>query len=324
MPHFKCFVTGGAGFIGSHISRRLVELGHEVICLDNFDDYYDCRIKEDNVRPLLAYSNYQLVRGSILDNKILGKCVKDVDFIFHNAARPGIRESLKNPLRTHDVNATGTLMVLEAARAANVKKVIYASSSSVYGNVDKFPILETSLTKPISPYGASKLCGENYCGIYREIYGLKTVSLRYFTVFGQGIRPDLAISIFTRKALSGEDIDIFGDGNKSRDFTYIDNVVDANLLAMTRGSGVYNIGGGKGITIGELAQNIIRLTGSASKINYGKDVPGDVEHTLAGIGKAKLDLGYEPRVDIVEGLKRYVDSMVKSIAAGALVEKGRV
>jgi UDP-glucose 4-epimerase len=153
MPHFKCLVTGGAGFIGSHISRRLVELGHEVTCLDNFDDYYDSRIKEDNVRPLLAYSNYHLFRGSILNKEDLGKCVMDVDFIFHNAARPGIRESLKNPVHTHNVNATGTLMVLEAARAANVKKVIYASSSSVYGNVNEFPIRETSRAKPISTYG---------------------------------------------------------------------------------------------------------------------------------------------------------------------------
>jgi UDP-glucose 4-epimerase len=324
MPHFKCLVTGGAGFIGSHISRRLVESGHEVTCIDNFDDYYDSRIKEDNVQPMLAYSNYNLFRGSILDKEGLSKCVKDVDFIFHNAARPGIRESLKNPVHTHDVNATGTLMVLEAARAANVKKLIYASSSSVYGNVDKFPIRETSATRPISPYGASKLCAENYCEIYREIYGLKTVSLRYFTVFGPGIRPDLAISIFTRKALAGADISIFGDGNKSRDFTYVDNVVVANVLAMARGSGVYNIGGGNGITIGELARNIINLTGSTSKVNYGRDVPGDVERTLANIGKAKLELGYVPRVDIVEGLKKYVGFVSKNEASGASAEKVRI
>jgi UDP-glucose 4-epimerase len=215
-------------------------------------------------------------------------------------------------------------MVLEAARAANVKKVIYASSSSVYGNVNEFPIRETSRAKPISPYGASKLCAENYCEIYREIYGMKTVSLRYFTVFGPSIRPDLAIFIFTHKALAGEKIDIFGNGNKSRDFTYIDNVVDANLLAMARGSGVYNIGGGKGITIAELARNIIHLTGSASKINYSKDVPGDVERTLADIGKAKLELGYVPRIDIMEGLKRYVYSASKSATSDASSEKGRV
>ncbi|AFC99389.1 putative UDP-glucose 4-epimerase [Methanocella conradii HZ254] len=307
MSHFKCLVTGGAGFIGSHISRRLVELGHEVICLDNFDDYYDNRLKEDNIRPLLACSNYRLVRGSILDEKILEECIKDIDFIFHNAARPGIRESIKNPMLTHEVNTTGTLRVLEAALAANVKKVIYASSSSVYGNVDQFPLKETSPTRPISPYGASKLCAENYCEIYREVYGLKTISLRYFTVFGPGIRPDLAISIFTRKALAGEDIDIFGDGNKSRDFTYIDNVIDANILAMTRGMGVYNIGGGHSITIDELARSIIRLTSSSSKIIYGKNVPGDVERTMADIDKARRELGYMPKVDVTEGLKKYID-----------------
>jgi UDP-glucose 4-epimerase len=153
---------------------------------------------------------------------------------------------------------------------------------------------------------------------------MKTVSLRYFTVFGPSIRPDLAIFLFTHKALAGEKIDIFGNGNKSRDFTYIDNVVDANLLAMARGSGVYNIGGGKGITIAELARNIIHLTGSASKINYSKDVPGDVERTLADIGKAKLELGYVPRIDIMEGLKRYVYSASKSATSDASSEKGRV
>lgn len=300
-------MTGGAGFIGSHIAGRLLELGHDVVCIDNFDDYYDASIKEENVRPLLEREGFKLIWGSILDKKAINSCVKGADYVFHNAARPGIRESVKHPLLTHDVNATGTMMVLEAARAANVKKIIYASSSSVYGNVESLPIKETAPTKPISPYGASKLCGENYCEVYRSIYGLNTVSLRYFTVFGPGIRPDLAISIFTRKALAGEDIDIFGNGNKSRDFTYIDNVVDANMLAMAKGSGVYNIGGGKGFTINELAWTIIELTGSNSKINHGNDMLGDMEHTLADISRAKLELGYIPRVDITEGLKKYVD-----------------
>lgn len=282
-------------------------MGNLVICLDNFDDYYDISVKRANVRPFLDDPNFSLINGSILDRKVLERCMMGADYVFHHAAQAGVRISVMSPMKSHEVNTTGTLMVLEAARKAGVRKVIYASSSSVYGKSKYLPLDEGHPTNPISPYAASKLCAENYCEIYRSIHGLDTVSLRYFTVFGPRMRPDLAISIFTRNALAGKGIHIFGDGSKSRDFTYIDNIVDANMRAMARGSGIYNIGGGRGVTICELAEAIVEMTGSSSKINYGKDAPGDMEHTLANITRAEQELDYRPKISIIEGLKKYID-----------------
>lgn len=319
----KCLVTGGAGFIGSHIIGKLIDLGHDVICLDNFDDYYDVSLKEKNISPFLDNPGFTLVRGSILNKKTLRRYTKEVDYIFHEAAQAGISESIKNPLKAHIINTTGTLNILETARDTGVKKVINASSSSVYGKAIYYPLDEKHPTQPISPYGISKLCAENYCEIYRKLYGMNTVSLRYFTVFGPRMRPDLAISIFAHRAIAGQDIDIFGDGNKSRDFTYIDNIIDANIKAMSHGSGIYNIGGGRGITIKELAEKIIDITKSSSRINFKDNAPGDMEHTLASTTRAKTDLGYEPSIDIGEGLKRYVDHVHVSSFSNAVIEQDK-
>lgn len=307
MSSSNCLVTGGAGFIGSHLIGKLLGSGHRVVCLDNFDDYYDVSIKKANIHQFLSDPDFTLVHGDILDREVLGRCVSGADHIFHLAGRPGVRASIEEPLRAQEVNATGTLLILDMARNNGVKKVIFASSSSVYGIAVRLPLAESDATHPLSPYAASKLCAENYCEIYRSIYGLDTVSLRYFTVFGPRMRPDLAISIFTRSALAGKDIVIFGDGGKSRDFTYIDNVVDANVRAMDHGSGIYNIGGSQGITIGELAKAIVEMTGSSSRIKFQEDAAGDMEHTLADITKARDELGYRPSVDIREGLERYID-----------------
>jgi len=189
---------------------------------------------------------------------------------------------------------------------SDVKKFINASSSSVYGKIVYLPLDEEHPTSPISPYGASKLAAEHYCRIIREIYGLKTVSLRLFTVYGPRMRPDLAISIFTRRALRGEPIEIFGDGNYTRDFTYISDVIEAYILAMNKGGGVYNIGGGRRITVNELATKIIEITGSKSKIVYTTPKKGDVEHTWANTEKAKRELGWYPKVDINEGLRMFI------------------
>lgn len=306
----NCLVTGGAGFIGSHIIAKLIELGYNVTCYDSFDDYYDVSLKEENIRPFFQTPGFKLVRSSILNIKDLNRAMKGVDYVFHNAARAGVRESVRNPMKSLLANAMGTLRVLEAAHKAGVRKVIYSSSSSVYGKTQYLPISEFHPARPISPYGASKLCAENYCEIFRDIYGLDTVSLRYFTVYGPRMRPDLAISIFTRKALAGEDIDIFGNGHKSRDFTYIDDVVKANELAMSRGSGIYNIGNGESITINGLASAIIELAGSKSRVKHKADMPGDMEHTRADIARARDGLGYRPRVNIREGLRMYIDHMM--------------
>lgn len=301
----RCLVTGGAGFIGSHLCECLLHKG-EVVCLDNFDPYYSPQVKKKNIKSLLQHPDFKLVEGSILDKQLLPGLFEGVDYVFHNAAQAGVRVSVENPAKTHEVNATGMLNVLEAAVDSGVKKVINASSSSVYGKVSYLPFDEKHPNFPVSPYGVSKLAAEHYCRVFNEIYGLETISLRYFTVFGPRMRPDLAINIFTRKALNNEPIEIFGDGKKTRDFTYIDNVVEANMLAMGHGSGIYNIGGGVRVNINELAEKIVAIVGSESKIIYSKAVKGDAEHTWADVSKARKELGYLPRIGLDEGLKRYV------------------
>jgi len=208
-------------------------------------------------------------------------------------------------MKPHEVNATGTLNLLEAARDSGVEKIINASSSSIYGTVEYLPFDESHPRRPVSPYGVSKLAAEEYCRVFSELYGLKTVSLRYFTVYGPRMRPDLAISIFTRKALANEPITIFGDGTKTRDFTYIEDIVRANLIAMQKGEGPYNIGGGHRVSIQTLAEKIIEITGSASEIRYADTVKGDAEHTFADTKQAERDLGWRPQVSLEEGLRRY-------------------
>lgn len=298
-------VTGGAGFIGSHIIERLLG-SHEVICLDNFDAYYNVEFKKKNIEPFLANENFKLVEGSILDKSLLRELIEGVEYIFHNAAQPGVRASVNDPLKAHEVNATGTLNILKAALDSDVRKVINASSSSVYGEVMYLPFDEKHPSRPVSPYGVSKLAAEHYCRVFQEVYGLNTVSLRYFTVFGPHMRPDLAINIFIRRALKNEPIEIFGDGEKTRDFTYINNIVEANLLAMKKGKGEYNIGSGKRISVNDLAKKIISLTGSSSKIIHRDSVQGDAMHTWADIEKARKELGYRPEIDLDEGLEKFL------------------
>ncbi|MDD4254479.1 MAG: SDR family oxidoreductase [Methanofollis sp.] len=301
----RALVTGGAGFIGSHIIARLLGEGHEVVCLDNFDPYYDPAVKRENIAPFASDMNFTPVEGDIRDSRLLAQVLEDVDYVFHEAAQAGVRISVDDPIKPHEVNATGTLTLLLAARDAGVRKVIYASSSSVYGTVKYLPFDEYHPTLPVSPYGVSKLMAEHYCRAFDDLYDLPTCSLRYFTVYGPRMRPDLAISIFTRHALKNEPITIFGDGEKTRDFTYIDDIVDANIIAMTKGKGVYNIGGGHRVSIQTLAEKIIEITGSASETRYAEAVKGDAEHTFAGTEKAKRELGWAPQTTLEEGLKRY-------------------
>lgn len=299
-------VTGGAGFIGSHLVARLLSDGHEVVCLDNFDPYYDPGIKRKNIAQFALENRFTLVEGSILNERVLQDCFDGVDYVFHEAAQAGVRTSIEDPLKAHEVNATGTLRLLEAAVDSNAKKVVYASSSSVYGTVKYLPFDEEHPTLPVSPYGVSKLSAEHYCRVFDAVYGLKTVSLRYFTVYGPSMRPDLAISIFTRKALAGEDLEIFGTGKKTRDFTYIDDVIDANISAMRSGRGSYNIGSGKRTSIQSLADKIIEATGGKSKSINSPDAIGDAEHTWADVARARKELGWEAKIELNEGLRRYV------------------
>ena len=301
-------ITGGAGFIGSHlIEHFLHNTEYDIKCLDNFNNYYDPLVKKANIQPLLTNPRFTLIKGDIRDGTLIKNVIKDVEYIFHEAAQAGVRISIQNPQNTHDINASGTLNLLCAAIDADVKKFINASSSSVYGHVNYLPFDEKHPTFPVSPYGVSKLMAEHYCRVFQELHGLKTCSLRYFTVYGPRMRPDLAIHIFTRNALRGEPITIFGDGKKTRDFTYVDDVVNANILAMEKGIGEYNIGGGHHISIQELAEEIIRINASASGIHYEKPVKGDAEHTFANTKKAKTELDWYPKVTLEEGLKRYAE-----------------
>ncbi|AKB86166.1 UDP-glucose 4-epimerase [Methanococcoides methylutens MM1] len=277
-----------------------------VVCLDNFDSYYDPQVKRKNIETFMDNPNFELVEGNILDKQLLYDLFEDVDYVFHNAAQAGVRISVDNPSKSHSANATGTLNILETAVKAGVKKVINASSSSVYGKVSYLPFDENHPNLPVSPYGASKLIAEHYCRVFNELHDLDTISLRYFTVFGPRMRPDLAINIFTKKALNNETIEIFGDGSKTRDFTFIDNVVDANIRAMKNGIGEYNIGGGERISIRELAEKIVSITDSESEIIYSDSMKGDAEHTWSDVSKASRDLGYSPKIGLEEGLKRYV------------------
>ena len=288
-----------------------MEMG-KVVCLDNFDPYYSPQIKRKNIEPLMQHPNFELVEGNILDSDLLSRFFADVDYVLHNAAQAGVRASVEAPLKTHEVNATGTLNVLKAAVDSGVRKVINASSSSVYGKVSYLPFDEDHPNVPISPYGASKLVAEHYCRVFSELHDLETVSLRYFTVFGPRMRPDLAINIFTGKALNNEPIEIFGDGEKTRDFTFIDNIIDANLRAIERGSSVYNIGGGERVSINDLAEKIVAIVGSESKIIYSESVKGDAEHTWSDVSKARRELGYEPGIGLDEGLERYVEWYIEA------------
>ncbi len=302
-------VTGGAGFIGSHICERLLKEGYGVICLDNFDPYYAPHLKRNNIEALLGDKKFKLIEGDIRDHELVRDIInQDADYVFHYAAQAGVRASVQNPLKAHEVNATGTLSILQACLNSSVKKIINASSSSVYGKVEYLPLDENHPKTPVSPYAVSKLMAEHYCRVFAEVYGLKIISLRLFTVYGPRMRPDLAISIFTQRALGNKTIQIFGDGTKTRDFTYIDDVIEANLLAMRQAdSGVYNIGSGSRTSIGELARRIIEVTGARAKVVYANPQIGDAEHTWAKVDKAKQELGWEPQISLEQGLERFVD-----------------
>lgn len=308
MENIRCLITGGAGFIGSNLVDRLLSENHEVVVLDNFDGFYEEKMQ--NLESSLQNPQFTLLKGDILDTELLKKSMVDVDVVFHKAALGGVRKSVLDPIKTHLVNTTGTLNVLMAAKDSEVKKVIYASSSSIYGSIDKLPQLESQQTVPLSPYGVSKLSAERYCISFYKIYGLKTVSLRYFTVYGPRQRRDMAIRIFVDQILNKNQPVIFGDGTQTRDFTNILDVVDANMLAMKNNNGdggVFNIGSGKNISINKLIKLILKLMNSKIKPVYESKKLGDVNHTLADISKSKKILNWEIKVSLEKGLKEFID-----------------
>jgi UDP-glucose 4-epimerase len=306
----KILITGGAGFIGSHLAVGLARLDHDVTILDNLDPYYAVDIKRKNLDIVLKSGNCRFVEGDILDQEKLGSLVKEAEYVYHEAAQPGVRASVENPHKPNEVNVRGTLNVLEAARKSDVNRVINASSSSVYGKVEYLPFDEKHPTQPLAPYGVSKLVAEHYCRVYHELFGLPTVSLRYFTVYGPRMRPDLAIPIFTRALTKGERPTIFGNGDQTRDLTFVDDIIAANILLLENHGAdgrILNVGGGKRITVNQLFGHLKEITGSDIEPIYTDEMKGDAKHTLSNIGLAGELIGYKPETTIEEGLRKFYE-----------------
>ncbi|MGI9167309.1 MAG: SDR family oxidoreductase [Pyrinomonadaceae bacterium] len=301
-------VTGGAGFVGSHIASALVTSGARVRIIDDLSTGYRENITEIG-------GDIDFVQGSLADESLLNKALEDVELVFHEAAIPSVPRSVENPRQTHVASVDATFSLLLAARDKKVRRVVYAASSSVYGDQPTLPKSETMLPDPLSPYAVAKLVGEYYCQVFTRVYKLETVSLRYFNVFGPRQDPSSqysgVISRFIAALLSGQTPVIYGDGEQSRDFTYVDNVVQANLKAAQTSKGVgsvINIANGQRITLNELLGELKDLTGRAS-VNavYEDSRPGDVLHSLADISRARELLGFEPQVGLREGLRRTMD-----------------
>jgi UDP-glucose 4-epimerase len=307
-------VTGGAGFIGSHIAEALLKAQHMVVTLDPLDPYYDVGIKEHNLDRCrnVGGDRFTFVDGSVTDRELVTEVIAqhDVDIIYHEAAQAGVRTSVENPQKPHEINTTGLLNVLTAAEAYGVERLINASSSSVYGKPDYLPYDEQHRNYPQSPYGVTKLAAEHYCKVFDSLYQLSTVSLRYFTVYGPRMRPNMAISNFVSRCLNDEPPIIYGDGEQTRDFTYIDDVIAANLglLETDAADGeVMNIGSTGNISINELATYVLDETRVEAGTQYEPSKEADARHTHADVSKARELIGYEPTVSIRDGVSRFID-----------------
>jgi nucleoside-diphosphate-sugar epimerase len=301
-----CLVTGGAGFIGSHLVEALLKINYQVRVLDNF-----MTGKRQNISSLL--SHIQLIEGDLRDFETVRKAAEAVDFIFHLGALPSVPRSIQDPITSNEVNIQGTLHVLEAARQMRVKRVIFSSSSSVYGDSPLLPKREDAVPNPLSPYAVTKLAGEYYCKVYYKIHGLETVCLRYFNVFGPKQDPTsqyaAAIPRFINALLINKPPLVYGDGEQSRDFTYVDNVVQANILAIKAPEApgkILNIAYGKRITVNELIKTLNAILGKNIQPVYESSRPGDIRHSLADISQARRILGFSPTVNLEEGLRRAV------------------
>ena len=311
----KHLITGAAGFIGSNLAKKLLAAGEEVIGIDCFTDYYFRDLKEKNIETLLDNSNFTFIEKDLLKTD-LQKLLKDIDYVYHQAAQAGVRSSWGEDFEIYNQNnILLTQKLLEAAKGSSrLKKFVYASSSSVYGDTDQLPMQEDNRLQPVSPYGVSKLAGENLAYLYYKNFKVPAVSLRYFTVYGEGQRPDMAFHIFIKAFLTGGEINIFGDGRQSRNFTYVGDIARANILAAKKAPAgeIINIGGsGRGIVLNETLDLIKELTNCETEINYTEKVKGDVKHTSADTSKAEKLLGYQPRVSFEEGLKREVEWLQK-------------
>jgi len=309
----RALVTGGGGFIGSHLVERLLSDGHEVCVLDNF-----ATGRRENLVPVAEH--VRVIEGDVQSYERAHAAVLGCEVVFHQAALPSVPRSIQDPLTTNAVNVIGTLNVLLAARDAGVRRVVFASSSSVYGANRQLPKQETMAPAPMSPYAVGKLAGEGYCRSFDEVYGLETLVLRYFNVFGPRQDPlsqySAVIPNFITAALSGESPIVFGDGAQSRDFTYVDNVVEANLLAMdaaVAGGTVLNIASGKRTSLLEVLGVLGQLTGRTIQPKHGEARPGEVPHSHANVEQARMFLGFFPRTTFDDGLARTVEFFAREV-----------
>jgi UDP-glucuronate 4-epimerase len=305
-------VTGGAGFIGSHLTEALVRDGREVVVLDNFDDFYQPDVKRRNLEPMKGRPGYFLVEGDIRDEAIVEKvfATHPVSVVVHLAARAGVRPSIEQPVLYADVNVTGTSVLLEACRRHGIAKFIFGSSSSVYGNNSKLPFSEKDdVDRPISPYAATKRAGELLCATYHELYRLNVFALRFFTVYGPRQRPEMAIHKFTRLIDRGLPVPRFGDGSTRRDYTYISDIINGVLRAIERVQGfeIINLGGSVTTRLDELIAQLEKHLNQKAIIENEPAQPGDVVATYADVEKARRLLGFEPEIRPDEGIGRFVD-----------------
>jgi UDP-glucuronate 4-epimerase len=305
-------VTGGAGFIGSHVCEKLISFGHRVICVDNFNDYYNPQIKESNISGIRTPWNFTLFRNDILKNDLLEYIFlnNSIDIVIHLAARAGVRPSIANARLYEEVNVLGTINLLECCKKFGVDRFVFASSSSVYGGNKKVPFSEDdNVDHPVSPYAATKKAGELICYTYSHLFDMNIFCYRFFTVYGPRQRPEMAINKFTGLVLSGKPIDIYGDGLSSRDYTYIDDVADtvAGNLENIKGYEIFNLGNSRPVKLVELIGLIESASGKKAIINRMDFQPGDVQTTFADITKAKKMLRYNPATPIESGISKFVE-----------------
>jgi len=313
----RCLVTGVAGFIGSHLAQRLLADGHQVCGIDAFIEHYPRQVKERNLAGLRSWKNFTFVEGNLLDI-YLYPLLEGVEWIFHQAAQAGVRTSWGHEFgRYVECNVLATQRLLEVAlRATSLRRFVFASSSSVYGDAITLPVSETtSIPQPLSPYGVTKLAAEHLCALYQRNFGLPTVSLRYFTVYGPGQRPDMAFHRFCKAILEHQPIRVFGDGYQTRDFTYVSDVVEANIRAAsvdTAVGQVFNIAGGSRATMHNIIAALREMSGQPVRVEFIEKQHGDVRDTFADTTQARCILGYEPLVPLREGLAQefaYITSL---------------
>jgi len=308
----RILVTGGAGFIGSHLGERLLNQGHKVACVDNFDDYYDPALKRRNLEAVLGHPQFALYEVDIRDKKALQACFRTAqpEAVIHLAARPGVRASAAQPQVYVEVNVLGTANVLECCRHEGVSQVLFGSSSSVYGGRSSVPFREEDpVAQPLSPYAATKQAGELLCYTYHHLYGLNVTCLRFFSVYGPRQRPDMAVHKFARLIDAGQEVPIYGDGSSRRDYTYVDDIVEGILRALEKPLEyeIINLGGARTVELSYLIHLLEENLGRPARLRYLSPQPGEMPITYADISKARRLLDYNPQTGIEEGIARFVE-----------------